>query len=417
MTVYAFISYPRESDATDNVTRFATLFRTEVQLLGLRAFGVLLDRTDIAWGQKWRTWISERPKDAAFLIPFASPAYFQSAACGKEYEAFCARERELGLKGYVLPILYVPFEVENEPNKRVKKWKKSLLSHHYVDFSTVRHEIPDGPRFRHAIAEMASALVSTHRSFAVANPERATSAGSAEGRKARSSGAPGREEVEFQIVGKEDRSTLIIGPDQAFELIYTPILEHDFAKYKLVREKFEEHVVREVTSHQAMLKYDYVSRAIPLPEGITVFVTKRDKVITLEWLTRSPPSPGAYAAWQALCRAYYVVTRLEFRADNRLLLKSRIRNQAIELLSELIKDSQTFFFEIVKIKGSALLPSLDDRSRQAEDALLDLEKLVAEFDEEGATIDNCIGEFAVSAEIAISNIHKMIVEYGRLQNQ
>src|SRR5262249_4806565 len=114
-----------------------------------------------------------------------------------------------------------------------------------------------------------------------------------------------RDKVEFHITREAAHSVLTIEPDRTFQLIYTPIIEQDFARFGLVREKFEQHVAREVVSHQAMLKYDYVSRAIPLPEGITVFVTKQHNIITLEQLTKSPPSPDAYAAWQILCRYYY----------------------------------------------------------------------------------------------------------------
>lgn len=421
MTVWAFVSYPREADATGNISQFATLFQTEVQLLGLRDFKVLIDRTDLTWGQKWKNWISERPKNASFLIPFASPAYFQSAPCRTEFDAFSKREKELGLSGHILPIMYVKFGIEDEASARVKKWKRQLLTGNYADFSALRHEMPDGPSFRHALANMASALVDHHKAFAsvaqvrkspTAKPPPIMSGFAEPAAHERQS-----EQVKFRIISNKDRSTLHIEPDLTFELIYTPIIEQDFEKYRLVRERFEEHVAKEVMSHQAMLKYDYESRAIPLPEGITVFVTKQGKLITLEWLTKSPLSPDTYAAWQTLCRGYYVVTRLPFRGDNQLLLSARIRNQALNCLGDLVKDAQSFFFEVVKVKESPLIASLDDRSRQAEAALMNLELVSSKFGDDISSVDQCVGEFALDAEIAISNIHKMIVEYGRLQNQ
>jgi hypothetical protein len=107
-----FFSYSREDDEAfrgalsalrDGIHRelSAQLGRSK------RNFRLWQDQAAIAPGKLWETEIKNAVQQAVFFIPIVTPRAVTSKYCKFEFEAFLARERELGRDDLVFPILYI----------------------------------------------------------------------------------------------------------------------------------------------------------------------------------------------------------------------------------------------------------------------------------------------------------------------
>ncbi|MEU4243732.1 TIR-like protein FxsC [Actinoplanes sp. NPDC026619] len=113
-----FISYVHDSGEDDrHVHRFYADLNHDVLMFAGRRQGESAGFCDssIKLGQLWSPTLIESLSTAQVLIPLMNPAYFTSAACGKEWAIFVSRLARSGRldspDSSIIPLLWVPMEL------------------------------------------------------------------------------------------------------------------------------------------------------------------------------------------------------------------------------------------------------------------------------------------------------------------
>ena len=108
-----FFTYSREDDEGSN--RALSGLREAIQnelsaQLGRthKDFRIWQDKSAISLGTLWEKQISQGVSESVFFIPIITPRALRSQHCAYEFQAFLARESELGRDDLVFPILYIP---------------------------------------------------------------------------------------------------------------------------------------------------------------------------------------------------------------------------------------------------------------------------------------------------------------------
>lgn len=409
-----FLSYPREVDLQDDgaIIRLCQQLEREVKLQTGEKITILHDQKDIEWGRRWTRFLSETPGKTNFLLAVITESYFRSAGCRVEYDAFRTREKKLGQGEQILPLYYVEVrDVKLESDPKIRRWKRDIMARQYADWRKTRNVDPNSSEYKLNLAKLArqfGRLLGTPANGDVKRPSPARHAAT------QPPVAPAKNPVLYELLEQGNQTSLrLLDTNEEFLIDYTPIIQSNLAQFGIVRQDFEKLIVREVLSHRLMLRYDYEDRAIPLLSGMTVIVTKRNNRLVLEWLTRPQASPAIDDAWQRLCRAYYVATRLPYRIAHELLLAKRTRADAIEKTAELVLEANRFFVETVRMDSQQMHPEFLDRKNRAERCLIEAEEASYEFDDKNNTTAQDLGNFVVALELTISNVHKMMLDYSR----
>ena len=119
-----FFSYSREDDEDSHGALSALRDRIQRELRGqlgrsMKTFRLWQDKEAIAAGKLWEAELKTAVGQAAFFIPIVTPTSVRSPYCRFEFDAFLAREAELGRNDLVFPILYIRVP-ELEDDARVK---------------------------------------------------------------------------------------------------------------------------------------------------------------------------------------------------------------------------------------------------------------------------------------------------------
>jgi len=429
----AFLTYPHDANEQDSgaIIALSEALEREVGILTGTPFVIYRDKKDIKWGNQWREFVEQRPQESTLLLPVMTESYFKSSSCHNEYVSFRRFERSLGRQDLILPLLYADvIPAEKEAVAKIRKWKTEMMARQYVDWRSLRHEPTHSGPFRRAVSELG---LSIRELLLVENNSVATKkqdTGKGQSRRKRDTQIEGQKDTKlssssaaarsdggtYRFVSSGSNSELhVLDTKEVFIIDYSPILASNLDQFRIVRSEFESLVARELLSHRLMLKFDYESRAIPLLGGLTVFVTKTGERFVLEWLAQRQPSAELDEAWHRLCRAYYLATRLPYRGNPDLLSRKRTRKEAIDRISELVAEAQRFFVETTRIASNEALTGFDTRNSGAERALVDAEIAADLLEHQEGPTDSQLGKLVVPLEMAIPNIHKMMIEYGKFR--
>jgi len=165
--IVGFFSYSREDDeafrGTLSAIREAIQRELAAQLGRTKAtFRLWQDKEAIAPGKLWESEIKAAVQQSVFFIPIVTPRMVNSRHCQFEFDAFLARERELGRTDLVFPILYVRVPaLEDETRWRDHPVLSAIASRQYVDWQTFRHSDAYTPSIREEIARFAGKIVDT----------------------------------------------------------------------------------------------------------------------------------------------------------------------------------------------------------------------------------------------------------------
>jgi F-box protein 11 len=153
----AFLSYVRADDRYEGglISQFRERLSAEVRMQIGQDFPIFQDRSDIAWGQNWRTRIDETLDTVTLLVPVMTPGFFASAAC-HEVTRFLERERRLGRSDLILPVYYVGAPQLDDPALRETDPLATILfTRQYADWRELRFEPFTAPVVRKALAQLA----------------------------------------------------------------------------------------------------------------------------------------------------------------------------------------------------------------------------------------------------------------------
>jgi hypothetical protein len=143
-----FFSYSRDDDQGSrgalSALRDAIQTELSAQLGRTRTdFRLWQDKSAISLGTLWEKQISQGINQAVFFIPIITPRALRSQHCAYEFQAFLARETELGRDDLVFPILYIPVPgLEDEKLWRDEPILRIVATRQYLDWRELRHHDP-----------------------------------------------------------------------------------------------------------------------------------------------------------------------------------------------------------------------------------------------------------------------------------
>jgi hypothetical protein len=110
---------------------------------------------------------------SVFFIPLITPRSLNSPYCGHEFEAFLAREAELGRNDLIFPVLYLPVpQLEEEAIWRGDPVLSVIGKRQYVDWRPFRHTPMDTPAAGAAVEQFCSKIAAALRRHWVSPEER-----------------------------------------------------------------------------------------------------------------------------------------------------------------------------------------------------------------------------------------------------
>jgi TIR domain len=143
-----FFSYSRDDDQGSrgalSALRDAIQTELSAQLGRTRTdFRLWQDKSAISLGTLWEKQISQGINQSVFFIPIITPRAVRSQHCAYEFQAFLARETELGRDDLVFPILYIPVSaLEDEKLWRDEPILRIVATRQYLDWRELRHHDP-----------------------------------------------------------------------------------------------------------------------------------------------------------------------------------------------------------------------------------------------------------------------------------
>src|SRR5262245_12026288 len=142
-----FFSYSREDDEDSGGKLSKLRERIQAELRGQigrtkRDFRLWQDKTAIAHGELWEDRIKTAIAESAFFIPIITPTAVRSYHCKFEFDAFLAREKELGRSNLVFPILYIPVQALMDDRGGRDPLLSIIGSRQYEEWQNLRHLDP-----------------------------------------------------------------------------------------------------------------------------------------------------------------------------------------------------------------------------------------------------------------------------------
>jgi len=139
-----FFSYSREDDEDSGGKLSKLRERIQAELRGQLGrtkadFRLWQDKTAIAHGKLWEDEIKSAIAESVFFIPIVTPTAVRSHHCKFEFDSFLAREKELGRRDLVFPILYIPVPALTGDRWRQDPLLAIISSRQYEQRQDLRH--------------------------------------------------------------------------------------------------------------------------------------------------------------------------------------------------------------------------------------------------------------------------------------
>ena len=162
--IVGFFSYSRDDD--EDFDHALSKLRTRIQnelrgQLGRSKETLRLwqDREAIPPGTLWASEIKAAIDQSVFFIPIVSPRVVRSEHCGVEFQEFLERERQLGRRDLVFPILFINVPGLNEQKAQGERpVLKVIAERQYVDWREFRYD-SDSPGMRREVADFCAKIV------------------------------------------------------------------------------------------------------------------------------------------------------------------------------------------------------------------------------------------------------------------
>lgn len=154
-----FWSYVHDDNAAsfDKIVELGRDLQRVYQMISGTSVSLFIDRDSLEWGDAWRSVIQSNLGTVAFFIPIVTPAYFQSPACRSEIEAFAQRTDADGLRGLLLPILWVPVE-ELHDEASDDNLVRIIQDRQWENWSDLRHETRGSELYSRTLEKMAERI-------------------------------------------------------------------------------------------------------------------------------------------------------------------------------------------------------------------------------------------------------------------
>ncbi|MBN3507845.1 TIR domain-containing protein [Mycolicibacterium nivoides] len=154
-----FWSYVHRDNAAegDRLLRLCEFIKEEFALLTGRDLELFVDRTGLAWGDKWRATIDNALTETTFFIAIVTPRYLASVECRKELLVFSQNAKARDVAELLFPILYI--DVDGLQEDSPDEVKAAIAQAQYEPFTELRLLEEDSSEYRTAVNRMARRLV------------------------------------------------------------------------------------------------------------------------------------------------------------------------------------------------------------------------------------------------------------------
>jgi S1-C subfamily serine protease len=159
-----FFSYSREDDEDSHGALSALRERIQRELRGqlgrsMKTFRLWQDKEAIAAGRLWEAELKTAVGQATFFIPIVTPTAVRSPYCRSEFDAFLAREAELGRDDLVFPILYIRVpQLEDDARTKADPVLSVIAQRQYLDWREFRHRDVQSSDVKAAIERFCSQI-------------------------------------------------------------------------------------------------------------------------------------------------------------------------------------------------------------------------------------------------------------------
>jgi hypothetical protein len=157
-----FFSYSRRDDEHSQgaLSRLRTQICNELRLHLEFNLRLWQDTVAIPEGTDWESEIQRAISESVFFIPIVTPNSLASRHCRLEFEAFLDRERSLGRKNLVFPLLYVRVPaLEKEELWRQNPLLEIIGRRQYLDWQKFRHRSFTEPEVAEKIEQFCRNIV------------------------------------------------------------------------------------------------------------------------------------------------------------------------------------------------------------------------------------------------------------------
>jgi hypothetical protein len=160
-----FFSYSRDDDEDSKGALSALRDRIQRELRGqlgrsARDFRLWQDKEAIAPGKLWEAEIKAAIEQSTFIIPIVTPTTARSPFCRFEFDAFLAREQELGRSDLIFPLLYIRVPgLEDDTLTKADPVLSMIARRQYVDWREFRHRDVHSTQVSEAIERLCSKIV------------------------------------------------------------------------------------------------------------------------------------------------------------------------------------------------------------------------------------------------------------------
>jgi hypothetical protein len=162
-----FFSYSRENDEDSGGWLSELRERIQAELRGQlgrtkRDLRLWQDKVSIAQGELWEERIKSAIAESAFFIPIITPTAVRSRHCKFEFEAFLAREKEVGRSNLVFPIIYITVPALTDDDQFRQDPLLSIIgSRQYAEWQHLRHLDASSTEVRREVGRFCANISST----------------------------------------------------------------------------------------------------------------------------------------------------------------------------------------------------------------------------------------------------------------
>lgn len=172
-----FWSYVHDDNAAsfDKIVTLGHDLQKVYQMMSGTSVNLFIDRDALDWGDAWKSVIKSNLGTVAFFIPIVTPAFFNSPACRTELEAFAERTSSEGLRGLLLPILWVPVE-GLEDDATTDPLMRIIQDRQWEDWTSLRHAAQGSEDYSRRLQKMAERILKANQAADEAEAARPTDA-------------------------------------------------------------------------------------------------------------------------------------------------------------------------------------------------------------------------------------------------
>jgi TIR domain len=138
---HLFVSYAQSDDEDGAVSRLTEAMRAIYAQRTGQELRLFVDKREIQTAELWKERIQQALQDSILLLAVASPAYFSSEWCRREWDHFAADERVLPdhRARHIFPVYLHGEPKLPDPEPATEKWIKAVQSRQYIDLGGCGH--------------------------------------------------------------------------------------------------------------------------------------------------------------------------------------------------------------------------------------------------------------------------------------